>query len=97
MTVQVRASDDSDRNFIVRILLKYNSDEILPYDVELEFEGKKTKKKTIISVYSKTLFILHWMLSTDQQDFTDKDMADFELHCNPFFRLPLLKAFRAAF
>ncbi|XP_046656833.1 uncharacterized protein LOC124349931 [Daphnia pulicaria] len=69
--VQVKASDESDKNFNVSISLNYKSDEILPYNVDLEFE--------------KT------------QDFSDETMADFELHCNPFFKLPLLKAFQAAF
>jgi hypothetical protein len=36
-------------------------------------------------------------VDTETQDFSDQTMADFELHCNPFFKLPLLKAFQEAF
>jgi hypothetical protein len=41
--VQVKASDESDKNFNVTISLNYKSDEILPYNVDLEFESKTNK------------------------------------------------------
>lgn len=43
VTVQVKASDESDKNFNVSISLNYNPDEILPYNVDLEFESKTNK------------------------------------------------------
>ncbi|XP_032793340.1 uncharacterized protein LOC116930083 [Daphnia magna] len=33
----------------------------------------------------------------DGQDYTEVDVTDFEMHCHPFYRLPILRAFHEAF
>jgi hypothetical protein len=97
--VQVKVSNESDKNFNVTISLNYKSDEILPYNVDLEFESKTNK---VVPVGCCNLNFNDWFrivecVDTETKDFSDETMADFELHCNPFFKLPLLKAFQEAF
>lgn len=83
-------SDEDNSSFIIIIHLSYHADEILPFEVVLEFEGKIQ----FVMLISINVFF-QWF--TDKQAVTDADIEDFDSHCHPFYQRPLLDAFHEAF